>query len=598
MTRSDTHAHDSVAEAGRDLLPTASRRQARRSLRLLLRPYRGLAVLTAASLVLGTAAQLAGPPIIGWMVDLIVDGGAAPALILPAALLAGLAVVQAVLVAAGKALTAQLGESALATLRERVLDRALRLPVSRVEQAGSGDVVARVSGDVSVIAKAVREAIPTVATSGLTVLLTIAGLGALDWRLMLAGLCAVPVQAFALRRYLRETAPVYARERVAEGERAQQLLDSVGGAATVRAFGLTTGHLARIDARSRAAVDLSLRTTVLRTRFFGRLNAAEYIGLAAILTVGFWLVNEDAVSIGTASAAALYFIALFNPINALLYLFDHLQEAGAGFTRLVGVAEMPPPDDPAEPPVPRGAAVRVRGAHYAYAPGRDVLHGVDLDVPAGARVALVGASGAGKTTLAKLVAGIHEPVSGTVAIGGASLDALGPRATRDLVALVTQEVHVFAGPLAEDLRLARPGADDAELHAALERVGADAWVRALPEGLDTVVGDGGHRLTATGAQQLALARLALADPPVAVLDEATAEAGSAGARVLEAAADQVLAGRTAIVVVHRLTQAAAADVVVVLDQGRVVETGTHVELLSSGGTYASLWSAWAAANER
>nr|WP_106585861.1 ABC transporter ATP-binding protein [Murinocardiopsis flavida] len=565
-------------------------------LRRLLRPHRPLAVLSVAALVLGTVAQLAGPPIIGRMVDLIVAGGAAAALVPPVALLAGLAVAQAVLLAAGKALAAQLGESVLAVLRERVMDRALRLPMGRVEQAGSGDVVARVSGDVSVIAKAVREAIPVFAMSGLTVLLTIAGLGALDWRLMLAGLCAVPIQAFALRRYLRATAPVYARERVAEGERAQQLLDSVGGAATVRAFGLSAGHLARVDARSRAAVGLALRANVLRTRFLARLNAAEYVGLAAILVVGFWLVTSDAVSIGTASAAALYFIALFNPINVLLYLFDTVQEAGAGFTRLVGVAEMPPPDDPAEPPAPKGAAVRVRAARYAYTPGHDVLHGVDLDVPAGARVALVGASGAGKTTLAKLAAGVHEPDSGTVEIGGVRLDALGPAATRAQVALVTQEVHVFAGPLAEDLRLARPDADDAALHSALDLVGADAWVRALPDGLDTVVGDGGHRLTATRAQQLALARLALADPPVAVLDEATAEAGSAGARVLEAAADRILAGRTAIVVVHRLTQAATADTVVVLDQGRVVETGTHAELLSSGGTYATLWSAWSTAN--
>lgn len=208
---------------------------------------------------------------------------------------------------------------------------------------------------------------------------------------------------------------------------------------------------------------------------------------------------------------------------------------------------------------------------------------------------MVGPSGAGKTTLGALVAGIHRPSTGAVLLGGVDVTELDPDSLRRQVGLVTQEVHVFAGTLADDLRLAAPGAGDDDLVAALATVGALGWVQALPDGLATIVGEGGRSLTVTQAQQVALARLVLADPPVAVLDEATAEAGSAGARVLEAAADAALAGRTALVIAHRLTQAAAADRILVLDKGHAVEAGTHDQLVATGGVYAGLWAAWTGA---
>ncbi|MGF1646197.1 MAG: ATP-binding cassette domain-containing protein, partial [Kineosporiaceae bacterium] len=300
------------------------------------------------------------------------------------------------------------------------------------------------------------------------------------------------------------------------------------------------------------------------------------------------------VSVGEATAGALYFHRLFNPVMAMLGLLDTAQDAGAALARLAGVAGVTPPPQPVSPAAPRDASVELAGVTHEYVPGHPVLRDVDLRVAPGERVAVVGPSGAGKSTLAKLVAGVHDPTRGGVLLGGRRPAELGQRGLRDTVALVTQEVHVFAGTLADDLRLVRPDASDDLLLGALSLVSAREWVAALPDGLATVVGEGGHPLAPGRAQQLALARLVLADRPVVVLDEATAEAGAAGARVLEAAVARATVGRTVVVVAHRLTQAARADSVVVLDAGRVVEQGPHEHLATAGGPYARLWSAWAA----
>jgi ATP-binding cassette subfamily C protein len=586
----------SRAETGR--LPTAGGPEVRRVVAELLRPRRARGAVAVAVLLAATGAGLLGPLLLGVIVERVSEGRDADAITGPALGLLAVAVVAAALTALGVALVAAVGQPMLADLRERVVEHALRLPAARVERAGRGDLLARVGDDVAVVSQAVVEALPALAGAALTVVLTFVGLGAIDWRLGLAGLCCVPVQLAALRWYLRRAHAVYAAERLAGGERAQALLDVVGGARTVRALDLADLEVPRVADRSTAAVEAAIRTIRVSTGFYSRLNGAELTGTVAVLVAGFFLVRAGALEIGGATAGALLFLRLFDQFNIVLGTVDDAQRALAALARLVGVATLAPPADPAAPPSPalqdRAAAVTARGVGHAYVAGHRVLHAVDLELAPGERVALVGVSGAGKTTLAKVVAGFHAPTDGAVAIGGVALAALGPAATRRAVGLVTQEVHVFDGPLAADLRLAAPDATDAELEAALELVGALEWARALPDGLATRVGSGGVALTATQAQQLALARLALADPPVAVLDEATAEAGSAGARVLERAAERVLAGRTALVVAHRLTQAARADRIAVMEAGRIVEVGTHDALVAAGGAYASLWRAWAA----
>jgi ATP-binding cassette, subfamily C, bacterial len=569
------------------MLPVARPDETRAWVCRELRSRRAEVALTVLAGLLAAAASVIPVYALGVLVDRVRAGAGSGAIVPVTVVIVIAALVGGGVTGLSTALIGRLGGRVLADLREATVGIALRLPANVLDRVGRGDLLSRVGADVGAITKAVTDVLPTMISSFLLGAISLVAMAGIDWRLGLAGAVAVPMYVIALRWYLPRAAPRYALERTAIAERSQLLVESMQGVRTVHAYRLEGRHLRDLGEVSGRARDISVGVFTLFTRFVGRVNRAEFAGLAAIVVTGFLLVRGGSVTVGQTAAAAVLFHRLFNPIGTLLYTFDDLQAAGASLSRLVGVGVLAGPERTVAA-APADASLVLDRVSFSYDPGTPVLTDVSLRVEPAQRVALVGSTGAGKTTAASIAAGLLRPDAGSALIGGVPAADL----ARSQVAVISQEMHVFAGPLEADLRLAKPDASVAELARALCTAGALDWVEALPEGLGTIVGDGGHPLTAAQAQQIALARLVLLDPPVVVLDEATAEAGSAGARELEEAAAAATEGRTVLVVAHRLTQAAAADRVIVLERGSIVESGSHAELVTAGGRYADLWRVW------
>lgn len=567
------------------LLPTSTAREAAGlGMRLLWR-QRGLLIATVLLLLLGTATMLLIPPLLGAIVDAVIAGEPFSKILWLGGALAAAGGVAAALEGVGGVLLVRCLQRALASLREDVFEAALALPLRRVEEAGDADVISRVTNDVEAVTEAISGVIPMCARALFTIVLTIVGMAALDPWLALAALVAIPIQILSTRVFLRRSRPLYARLRVEEAERGRELVEAVAGAETVRAYGTADAHLEAIARASDTAVRTQREAGKARNIFVGGLNAAEFVGLAAVLAVGFVRATSVGLSVGAVTAGALYFHRLFNPIGELLGSMDDLQRALSGLQRLTGVVLSagtgPEPDGSTE--IADGS-IDVLGASYRYGPDapRDALRGVDLVIPAGATVALIGSSGSGKSTLARLIAGFDEPLAGEVRIGGVAADRARSR-RRPAALLVAQEVHLFSGSIADNARIASPGASDEEITAALDAVGFD--LSGIPGRL---TGSLPPSVSHREAQQLALARVLLADPPVVVLDEAGSQAGADPA--LAAAMLRVSEGRTAVVIAHHLDQVRGADTVVVLEDGRIVESGAPDDLLERpDGAFAKLW---------
>lgn len=546
------------------------------------------AVIAVVFLIAGAAANVSIAILLGKIVDAVTTG---TSIALLGALLIGVAAVSAALSAAGFYVLSQLTERVIASLREDMVSTALGLPTHRVEDAGTGDLVSRSTDDVAELSAAVTETVPVLAKSIFVIASTAVALLTVDRQYLVVIVAVTPLYFLAGRYYLRRAPGRYAAERAAMADRARRLLEAIHGRDTVRAFRMENTMHDRIGAASRRVVEEGYNARRTMMVLQAHLTGIELVLLASGLAVSFWVVQANALTVGAVTAAMLLLIRLRGPLMGLMRVLDTVQSGYASLARIVGVVIDPPAPVP-DSGAPRGdGSVDMRDISFRYGDNSWAIEGVNLKIKPGETVALVGASGAGKSTVAALLAGLRVPDKGTVLVDGVEVALLSDAERIQRLALVSQEVHVFSGSLREDLALAAPQATDAEMVQALRQVRAD-WYFDLEAGLDTIVGAQGMPLDPVAAQQLALAQIVLLDPRIIILDEATAEAGSVGAESLEDAAESVMEGRTALVVAHRLDQASRADAIVVMDNGRVVEQGSHAELLNYGGRYKQLWAAW------
>lgn len=572
-------------------LPVANARQILRHLGRLIADHRRIFTLVV---LLQVGAALTGvgiPWIVYYALDTIEEGTTASAIGVLILIAFALVVAGAFLAYFAEFYSKIMGERIFADLRESLVNSVTHLPLSTVEEAGTGDLLGRTTRDVEQVQFMVRNGISAIMILTTTIVVTIGAAIMMSPILSIAMFLPYIPVVLIMRWYLPRTIPAYRSQASAWARISGTITETIENAETVDSLNLEPLRNRRIDEAIREAWRLERYTAWQRVFLMFGLELAVNLPVIAVLIAGAWLIPAGYVTDGQVSGVALYALQIRGPIWNFTFWIDHMQSAQAALARIFGVS-LVNPDREATGEHPDDTHMVASQVRYAYREGKDVLHGVNLDLKTGETIAMVGPSGAGKSTFGRMIAGIHPPSSGSVMVGGVNLVDLSEEELQQQVVLVSQEHHVFVGTIADNLRLAREHATDDEISSALVAVGADSWVEELENGANTEVGAGGLTLTPAQAQQLALARIVLMDPHTLVLDEATSLMDPTAARSLERSLARVLDGRTVVAIAHRLYTAQDADRVAVMIDGDIAELGTHDELVAHGGEYASLWASW------
>jgi ATP-binding cassette, subfamily B, bacterial len=573
------------AEAAKHLLRRAAH---------MLRPYRRQYIIALGMVIVWTATTLAGPFLVRYGIDHGIkadDGGALNAAVVGYVAVAALSYVayrfQVLLIS-------RIGESFLRDLRLRVFDHLQRLSMPFYDREKAGIIVSRMTSDVDSLQELVQMGLLMFVSNGLLLVVSVVVLAVVSWQLLLLCLICVPFVVLASIRFQRESNAAYLEVRDGIGSTLSQLQEGIAGVRVVQAFGREDVESARFQMGNRRLFDAHMRSVKISAWYLPVIELAGLLTTAIAVGVGGWWVHTGALTVGTVTFFILTLSNLFEPIQQLSQLFNIVQSAGASLSKLFGVLDTPVdiPERPGAVDLPERGDIDVEGVGFGYVADNPVLTGIDLTIPVGARIALVGPTGAGKSTLAKLIARLYDPTEGAIRYAGIDLRDATLRSLRERVVVVPQEGFLFNGTILDNVRLAREGASDEEVVQALETIGVLERFSQLPEGLHTEVRERGSRLSAGEKQLVSLARAALADPAVLVLDEATSSLDPGTELVVEHAMVELMQGRTVIVIAHRLSTAERCDLVGVVAEGRLLELGTHDDLVAQGERYAALFATW------
>ncbi len=580
-----------------------NRQEAERLLRRLWdlgRPYHRRALFALVLVALQTACILAGPALVAHGIDAGIQAKDEAALDLSAGLYLVIAVLGLGIGRSAIWMVSKVGEPFLRDLRVRVFEHLLSLDLGFFEGEQTGRLVARLTSDVDAIEDLVQLSLAQFAQNVFLFFGAVAVILVMSWKLALCVLIVVPPVAYASRWFRRESSRAFLEVRERIGHNLANLQEGLAGVRVVQAFGRERAFARRFQETNEAQYDANLETVRISTRYFPLVEYCGVAGMALIIGIGGFFADNNIVAVGVVAAFVLYLNNLFEPVQQLSQLYNTLQQAGAALRKLLELLDTSPAvaERPDATDLPLEGALEVDHVSFRYATGPVVLHDVSVTVAHGERLALVGPTGAGKSTLAKLMCRFYDPAEGAVRFGGVSLTDATLSSLRNRIVVVPQEGFLFAGNIRDNVRVAQPDARDADVDAALDALGVRDRFLALPEGLDTEVRERGSRLSAGERQLVSLARATLANPALLVLDEATSNLDPGTERDVERALEALTAGRGVVVVAHRLSTAARADRIAVVDHGRLQELGDHEELLRREGRYASLWASWTAAQVR